>query len=472
MAKLHPMLEPFGQAAGEEWDRVHAAHLLNRCAFGGTDADVDAAHKLGPAGAVDKLLDFPDAPIEETTQTGGPDLSGLAEYPRTSEARRALFDGKTQEERKLIQQRIQQANNEAVRTMAGWWMDRMAEGPYPLQEKLTFFWHGHFTTSARDERSAWLMWQQNETLRTHAAGNFGKFVDAIAHDPAMLDYLNNQQNRKARPNENFARELMELFTLGIGHYTENDVKEAARAFTGWAHDGEAFIFRKFDHDTGEKSFLGRRGDFDGGDVINIILQQPICGTHMATRLWRFFVSEDPDMAVCQSLGHQLRESNYELRPVLRTLFASRAFHSTASIGALIKSPVQLVVGLARQLGLDELRFGRMRDALRQMGQEPLMPPNVKGWPGGRQWINTSTLLVRQNTALNIVADRAVKLRPPRDVGLGRAALVDAWVDRLIQRPIHPQRRQILEDALGTNVNDNALRGMIGLIVSMPEFQLC
>jgi hypothetical protein len=134
--------------------------------------------------------------------------------------------------------------------------------------------------------------------------------------------------------------------------------------------------------------------------------------------------------------------------------------------------VQLVVGLARQLGLDELRFGRMRDALRQMGQEPLMPPNVKGWPGGRQWINTSTLLVRQNTALNIVADRAVKLRPPRDVGLGRAALVDAWVDRLIQRPIHPQRRQILEDALGTNVNDNALRGMIGLIVSMPEFQLC
>ncbi|MDB5327160.1 MAG: hypothetical protein JWM57_2729 [Phycisphaerales bacterium] len=471
MAKLHPMLEPFGSAPGETWDRMHAAHLLNRATFGGNDADVAEAYALGAVGAIDKLLDFPDAPVEEISQTAGPDLSGITDYPKTAADRRQLFQGKTEEEKKVLQQQIQQANNEAVREVAGWWMRRMATGPYPLQEKLAFFWHGHFTTSARDERSAWLMWGQNETLRTYAAGNFAKFAKAMAHDPAMLDYLNNQQNKKAHPNENFARELMELFTLGIGNYTENDVKEGARAFTGWAHNGEEYVFRKFDHDDGDKTFLGRRGKFDGTDVVDIILQQPVCGAYIASRLWCNFVNEDPDPAICQSLGQQLRDNNYELRPVIRILLSSRAFHSDQNLGGLIKSPVQLIVGLARQMGLDDMRFGKLRDSLKQMGQEPLMPPNVKGWPGGRQWINTSTLFVRQNTALQMIAERGAKIR--RNDGANRPdEAVDAWLARLIQRPVAADRRDILVKALGNRVTDDSLRGMIGLIVSMPEFQLC
>src|ERR1041384_3715444 len=165
---------------------------------------------------------------------------------------------------------FQAANRQTVFLTLEWWLYRMGNGPYPMQEKLALFWHGHFTTSARDERSALLMWQQNELLRKMAAGNFGKFVAAISRNPAMLDYLNNNQNIKAHPNENYARELMELFTLGIGNYTEDDVKEAARALTGWGHDAEQFVYRRVLHDFGEKKFLGRTGKLDGDDIIKII----------------------------------------------------------------------------------------------------------------------------------------------------------------------------------------------------------
>ena len=472
MAKPHPMLEPFGTAPGESWDRTHAAHLLNRVGFGGTEAEVAEVFALGPVAAIDKLLDFPDSPVDETTQTAGPDLSGIAEYPKSAVERRQLFEGKSQEERQLIQQRLNQANNEAVREVAGWWLKRMASGPYPAQEKLTLFWHGHFTTSARDERSAWLMWGQNETWRTYAAGNFAKFVDAIAHDPAMLDYLNNSQNRKAHPNENFARELMELFTLGIGNYGENDIKEAARAFTGWAHDGEAFVYRKFDHDDKPKTVLGRTGNFDGRDVIDILLQQPACGTYIATRLWKYFISDDFDLNVCQSLGQQLRDKNFELRPVLRMLFASRAFYDERRMGGLIKSPVQLLVGLVRQLNLPDPKFGKLRDSMKQMGQEPLMPPNVKGWPGGRMWINTSTLFVRQNTAISMLGEKGVDFRRKADAKLNSSELVDAWLGRLIQRPVANERRQVLMQTVGDKPTDASVRLMVELIVSMPEYQLC
>ena len=202
----------------------------------------DRARDAGsaPPRAVEELLDFPDAPAEEQSPDDVPDLSEIQGYPRSFRSSPANSAARPRPSRKLLQQKFQTANREALVTTGAWWMNRMAHGPHPLQEKLTLFWHGHFTTSAKDERSALLMWRQNELLRTYAAGNFPKFVHAISRDPAMLDYLNNTQNRKQHPNENYARELMELFTLGIGNYTEDDVKEAARAFTGWTHDGDSF----------------------------------------------------------------------------------------------------------------------------------------------------------------------------------------------------------------------------------------
>jgi hypothetical protein len=488
----HSGLEAFEPTADNPWNAAKAAHLLARAGFGGTAEEIEQAVADGPRKAVARLLDFPDACADEIERGQVPDLSRIEGYPKTFAELRNIYEGKTADEKDLLKQRLDQANRAALRATAMWWVGRMVDGPYPLQEKLTLFWHGHFTTSARDERSAWLMWQQNETLRRSAAGNFRAFVRAVARDPAMIDYLNNQQNRKGRPNENFARELMELFTLGIGNYTEADIKEAARAFTGWAHDGEAYIFRKRDHDEEPKTFFGRRGNLDGDDVIDLILQHRSCPTYIASRLWRFFVSDELDPPLVVALGELLRENEYELRPVLHTLLTSRAFYEPPVMGGMIKSPLQLVVGTIRALSVKMPEFARLYAALDQMGQLPLMPPNVKGWPGGRSWINTSTLFVRQNTTLWIAGGepiatgngrvgRIVKLKGKNS---GRTAplavttdgspaeIVDHWVGRLIQREIAEERLSVLIDAVGKTPTEASVQSVVRLILSMPEYQLC
>jgi uncharacterized protein (DUF1800 family) len=505
MVKLHALLQPYIPNGSDRFDAVKAAHLLNRAGFGGKPEEIEAIMELGPQRAVDALLDFPDASADEQSRTDLPDLSSVGDdYPKTFEARRALLIGKTEDERKAINQMLMLKNREAVAATLGWWLKRMSNAAYPLQEKLTLFWHGHFTTSARDERSAAAMWQQNETLRRNSAGNFRTFVKEISHDPAMLDYLNNQQNFKEHPNENYARELMELFTLGIGNYTENDIKQAARAFTGWGHDGENFFFRRAQHDYGIKTFMGRSGNFDGDDIIDIILQQPACAPYIAQRLLNFFVQDEPEPALCQSLGAVLRENGYDLRPVLTTMFTSKLFYSPSVIGAQIKSPIQLVIGTQRLLNAPQTNLPPVLVALEQMGQVPFAPPNVKGWPGGRTWINTSTLFVRYNTALWLAGGgqpiqggrgelaRFVALRGggrgpggrgafgmrgnsfnPRPEANSAEELVDTWITRLIQRPIDDDRRKVLVDAVGNRYeSESALRNLIQLIVSMPEYQLC
>ncbi|MDW8263567.1 MAG: DUF1800 domain-containing protein [Phycisphaerales bacterium] len=492
MSRGVAQLRPFEPGRDGDFDTVKAAHLLNRAGFGGTPEEVAQVAACGPRRAVEQLLDFPDAPAEEQSPTDVPDLSSIEGYPRTFAERRRLLAGKTPEERQALQQKFQMANREALQAVVGWWLGRMVRGPWPLQEKLTLFWHGHFTTSARDERSAFLMWQQNELLRRQSAGNFKQFVKSISRDPAMLDYLNNSQNRKASPNENYARELMELFTLGIGNYTERDIKEAARAFTGWTHDGEQFVCRRSDHDTGEKTFFGRTGTFDGDDIIDIIFQHPAVGPYICGKLWSHFVYEDPEPEICQELGRMLREAGWDLRPVLFTMFTCRGFYSDRAIGTQIKSPIQLIVGTTRLLEVPMPPVRQLAGALDQMGQIPLAPPNVKGWPGGRAWINTSTLLVRYNTCV-FLAGQGEAIRGGRVarrlMGRGRDAspdgprvklqgasaedLVDEWVSRLIQRPIDPEKRRILLECISGRENEeHAIRSMIQLIVSMPEYQLC
>ncbi len=225
----HKLLQPFVPTDDDPFDSVKAAHLLNRAGFGGTIDEVQKVLELGPGGAVDWLLSFPDQCAEEQG-TDVPNLAALDGYPATFKELRQQQMGKSPAEIKVLRQKVMMANAEAIRATVNWWMRRMTDGPYPLQEKLTLFWHGHFVTSDKDERSAALMWRQNELLRKMAVGNFRQFVRAISRDPAMLDYLNNTQNRKAHPNENYARELMELFTLGIGNYTEDDVKQGALRF--------------------------------------------------------------------------------------------------------------------------------------------------------------------------------------------------------------------------------------------------
>ena len=395
----HPMLQPYQPTDSDPFDEVKAAHLLNRAGFGGTPEEVENILKLGPQKAVDALLDFPDAPAQEGDDAG-PDLSSIADLPSNfRQLHMMLNDAGTPQEKKMLQQKFQQSNREAVGAIIKWWLNRMAFGPHPLQEKLAFFWHGHFTTSARDERAASLMWRQNELLRRCAAGNFNPFLHAISKDPAMLDYLNNAQNRKQHPNENYGREVMELFTLGIGNYTETDVKEGARAFTGWTHDGDQFIYREFDHDNGVKTFLGASGNFDGDDVLNIILEQPACPRFVGGELFKYLAYDNLEDDLAVALGDLFYSNQYEIRPLVRTILTSKAFYSPECIGVQIKSPVQLMVGTVRMLGLQLPPELAVISALNQMGQVPLNPPNVRGWPGGHMWINTSTLFIRYNTGV-------------------------------------------------------------------------
>ena len=305
---------------------------------------------MGPTDAVDWLLDFKDQSAEEQG-TDVPDLSVIDGIPKSFKELRAATATKNAADLKALRMKFQMANREAVLATVNWWMKRMVDGPFPLQEKLTLFWHGHFVTSDKDERSASLMWKQNELLRKNAGRNFRNLVRQISRDPAMLDYLNNTQNRKAHPNENYARELMELFTLGIGNYTEDDVKMGARAFTGWAHDGDDYVFRKFDHDEGIKTFLGKRGNFDGDDIIDIILSQPVAAKFISNKLFRYFAYEEIDDQLAEALGNEFRQGNYEIRPLVKLILNSQAFYSRQAIGAQIKCPLQLVLGTIRQMNL-------------------------------------------------------------------------------------------------------------------------
>lgn len=489
MARLHMLLRPFEPTGEDPFDTVKAAHLLNRAGFGGTPQEIDKVVELGPQKAVEWLLDFPDQGVEQQDSKDGPDMSSIEEYPKNFREVVRLLASKPPEERKELRQKLIRANVQALQQTGLWWLNRMVGGPHPLQEKLTLFWHGHFTTSARDERSAWLMWQQNELLRANAAGNFYQFVRRISRDPAMLDYLNNNQNRKKHPNENYARELMELFTLGIGNYTERDVIEGARAFTGWSHDGDKFVYRRNDHDTGTKTYLGKTGNFDGDDVIDIIFSQRACAPFIVGKLWRYFVYDQPDTYLIDSLAEVLRDNKFELRPVLKTILTSRAFYSPQAIGTQIKSPVQLLTGTVRLLDVPMPQMPLVYGALSEMGQVPLMPPNVKGWPSGRAWINTSTLLMRYNAGVYL-AGGAVPMVRGGFRGGGRAGptrggefqpladsspeeLVDHWLGRLIPRPMETEKRQILLKMLKTEgVNVSSVRRMVQLIVSMPEYQLC
>ena len=467
---MHPMLQPYQPGAQDPFDRVKAAHLLNRAGFGGTEDEIRKVLKLGPVGAVDWLLDFPNSSADEQSRNDVPDLSSIKGLPSSFRDLRRQFAGKGPQARMEAMKALRMANRDAFMAAWGWWLKRMAFGPHPLQEKLTLFWHGHFTTSFRDERLALLVWEQNELLRKMAAGNFRTFLHAISRDPAMLDYLNNNQNRKGHPNENYAREVMELFTLGIGNYTEDDVKEGARAFTGWMHDGDQFVFNRRQHDDGVKRFLGVISNLNGDEVLDIILSKPACPRFIASEVFAYFAYPDPEPRITEDLGRVLHNANYELRPLLKTILTSRAFYGQDSIGAQIKCPVQLMVGTIRLLGIEmpppQMLFG----ALQLMGQVPMMPPNVKGWPGGRTWVNASTLFMRYNAAVRLAQGRISLEDVSQDAP---EAVVDALVDRLIQRPIDPAQRQVLIDGFKSRPKpEQAVREVCQLIVSMPEYQLC
>jgi uncharacterized protein (DUF1800 family) len=364
--------------AENPWGRKWAAHLYRRAAFGPSRADLLEAERLGPAGTLDRLLH------------GRPQAQEIAE---------TLADIG----------RIAASADDGGDQLRGWWLYCMLHGGHPLREKLTLFWHNHFATSLVKVQNLNLMFRQNCLLRAHALGRFGAMLRAISRDGAMLLWLDSNSNIKGNPNENYARELMELFSLGVGHYTEKDVREAARAFTGWRTDGEGFAFDARLHDGGCKTVLGQTGPWDGGDVVRIVLEQPGAARFLVRKLYSFLVNENavPPDSLLQPLCESFRKSDYDVAGLVRTILASRHFYSELAFGQRIKGPVEYVLGAVQAA---YRRYGEAQADYRSlpqqvlvarvsaMGQSLFAPPNVKGWPGGASWLNTATLLERDNFA--------------------------------------------------------------------------
>ncbi len=373
-----------------------ARHLLNRTGFGATDAEVRDFAKLQRAEAVDRLLSGArrEAHLKPPAFVDGPFVRFVALQTLSEEDRQ-----------REVRRRVDEAFG-----IREWWLREMLTTPSPLTERMTLFWHGHFATSLQKVYSAKLMYQQNALLRSESLGNFATLLHGIARDPAMLVYLDNARSQRQAPNENFAREVMELFTLGEGHYTERDVKEAARAFTGWSLERESasFVRRAAWHDGGTKTVLGRTGRLDGKDVLDILLERPETAELIAAKLWKEFVSPAPDAPQVKRLAAVFRDARYEVKPLMRAMLLGESFWAADNRGTLVKSPVELVVGTLRLFEIRPIDLRPAVIACATLGQNPFAPPNVKGWPGGEAWINASTLLGRKQVVERLLLndDRA------------------------------------------------------------------
>lgn len=364
--------------------------------------------------------------------------------------------------------------------LAASWLYRMLSTPDPLTEKLTLFLHGHFATSATKVEKLHLMLEQNDLLRAKSRGRFEDLVRAISRDPAMLIWLDSTSNRRIRPNENYARELMELFCLGVGNYTEQDVKEVARAFTGWEVLGEKFVFNGPQHDRGVKSFLGRSGNFDGDDAIKIILEQPAAPRFIARKLIRFFVVEEPPPSddLIEPIARQLRDHDFEVGPAVRTMLASNLFFSDLAIGRKVRSPVELGVGLLCCLGATT-NLVQLGQGIAELGQSLFYPPNVKGWDGGRAWINSSTLLGRANLVRQMMTAaethyQAGSLAAEADRSGARSPeqVVDWLVELFVAVPLPAPAREALVKLAGAGGDrSEQIAKTVHAIGALPEFQL-
>ena len=399
----HPAPSADEHAASEReqsiLDADDARFFLTRVGFAPDSAELAQYVGLTRAQAVDTVL----ASARTEALTPLPDW--VLEPLPTREARRAWTDDQRREAQRLRGQRYE--------LLRAWWVREMLTTPSPLTERMTLFWHNHFTSGQDKVPYPQQMALQNMLLRRDALGNFGELLHDVAKDPAMLQYLDGASNRKGKPNENFAREVMELFTLGEGHYTQRDVSEAARAYTGWSldPDTQAYVWHASQHDDGEKTVLGETGPFDGDQVLDILLARPETATFVTTRLWREFVSDTPDPAGIEPIATRFRASRYAIKVALRGIFLSDAFWDDGNRGVLVKSPAEFVVGTLRAFDIGYDNPAPFAAQIRTLGENLFYPPNVKGWPGGTTWINSSTLLARKQFVEQLF--RATEAAGPR-----------------------------------------------------------
>lgn len=438
------MLAFSGIAAEPQLGTQGARHLLTRAGFVPDDAEVATYSALTHKAAVDRLL----AGARTTTVTPAP--AWIEERLVAPRELRAMSD---EARRAELQKQVRMGLD-----LRGWWLREMVATPSPLTERMTLFWHNHFVSAQPKVRYTQLMYRQNVLLRRHALGRFDELLHAAAKDPAMLIYLDSATNRRGSPNENFAREVMELFTLGEGRYSEDDIKQAARAFTGWSIDLDTgdYLFRRPLHDDGEKNVFGRTGNFDGDAVLDIILAQPASAEFIVRKLWREFVSPQPDEARVKVIAAQFRAGGWNIAQPVRALLLQPEVVARDEDNALVKSPAELVVGLVRQSGGELTQPVAAAVALAGMGQNLFSPPNVRGWPGGEAWINTNTLLARKQ-----FLERALG-GTPSGKSSAEAATEDAMSGPMRADELPRRRLQMLEQAASVRVDSEAWLARAGL----------
>jgi uncharacterized protein (DUF1800 family) len=459
-------------------------HLLWRAGFGENAERIKQLADKPLRKVVNQL--FEDAERIEPLRVVSPDALARREVKQ-------MADLSPDEVKDLLKAQIAQ-----IRDLNVAWIDRMATTQAPLREKMTLFWHGHFACRGRSPQH---VQTQNNTLRQHALGKFGDLLMAIAKDPAMLQFLNNQQNRKKSPNENFARELLELFTLGRGHYTEADIKNAARAFTGWGFDLEGnFVFRRIFHDDGTKTFMGQTGQFGGEDIIRIVLEKEQTARFITSKILKFFVNENPDNQLVDTLAKRFYRSGYDIADLMKAIFAADWFYATLHVGTHLKSPVELLVGLTRTTGLNFDNKQSVMFIQRVLGQTLFYPPSVAGWSGGRTWIDSSSLLFRMRLP-EVAFNAAAVTVAPKDDGdvntellskragkvlnatanwsdleriygsLAAAEMLDQLAVFWLQTPLRAEQKKLLLQRSQSMPNTQLVKGLSIALMTLPEYQL-
>lgn len=476
-------------------EQVNKQHLFWRAGFGATPHQLRETDKQSVRKVVRSL--FTDS------QTFVPLAIADADQPAKKELKGLFKDGKL--DRDMLKDRIRE-NREAIRDLNVLWVQQMASGRGALREKMALFWHGHF--ACRNQNNVRMVQHYTNVIREHALGNFGDLLMAVSKSPAMLQFLNNQQNRKNAPNENFAREVMELFTLGRANYTEHDIKEAARAFTGWGFNPQGeFVFRRNVHDDGEKTVFGKTGTFQGEDIIQLLLERKETATYVTTKLYRFLVTDEitadsADHQRITQLSDQFYRSNYDIGGLLEAIFTSDWFYDAKYVGARIKSPVELLAGMQHSLGIQFEQKQPVLYVQRTLGQVLLYPPNVAGWPGGRNWIDSSSLLFRMKLPDLILKAGEVTIKP-KDDGDVNTELLSRKANRLFVATIDwptfekafqkvsderlldelamyflphqltsPQRNLLVSKVNKEASRSDQIRALTTALMSLPEYQLC
>jgi uncharacterized protein (DUF1800 family) len=441
---------PFEPTAQDPWDLAKAAHLHRRAGFGASRAELQRDVKDGPIASVDRL--FQPRPLSDDQQQVIDNL------------RQGMLD------------------SGSVDRLKAWWLYRVLYDPDPLREKLTLFWHSHFATSIRKVNNVRYMLAQNETLRRHALGPFAQLLTAMVGDPAMLVWLDGAVSKKEKPNENFGREYLELFTLGVGHYTESDIRAATRAFTGWSidEDGKS-LYQEAAHDGGDKTFLEQTGAWKSADIVRLTLEQPACAEFLCKKLYRFLVNEAdaPSVELLAPLARELRGHDYNIAHVVRIMLCSRHFYAASNRRLRVQGPVEFSVGLLRALEVPptDVRLLALAVVCERQGQDLFAPPNVKGWDGGKTWLNSTAVLERGNWCNDVIwgnADFGLRAYDPlawaKRYEIAPEKAAEAFLEVLLQGAGHDRARElVLRAGRGGGADD--LRKALQLIVHCPEHQL-